>query len=88
MVAGVYRQLAASDLPDPRLARHVVPENRLRAYDIREAIDGPAERDRAYAAYVDAAYQQGRALIAATIFELDDVIDEADSRAWIRRLAR
>ncbi|MDA3623914.1 ATP-grasp domain-containing protein [Saccharopolyspora sp. WRP15-2] len=27
------------EAPDPRLARHVVPENRLRAYDIRTAID-------------------------------------------------
>ncbi|MBC3190435.1 carbamoyl-phosphate-synthetase [Pseudonocardia sp. C8] len=25
--------------PDPRLARHVVPENRLRAYDVRAAIE-------------------------------------------------
>lgn len=25
--------------PDPRLARHVVPENRLRAYDVRRAIE-------------------------------------------------
>jgi acetyl/propionyl-CoA carboxylase alpha subunit/acetyl-CoA carboxylase carboxyltransferase component len=27
------------EAPDPRLARHVVPENRLRAYDVRAAID-------------------------------------------------
>ncbi|MHA6626354.1 carboxyl transferase domain-containing protein [Pseudonocardia sichuanensis] len=27
------------EAPDPRLARHAVPENRLRAYDIRAAID-------------------------------------------------
>jgi acetyl/propionyl-CoA carboxylase alpha subunit/acetyl-CoA carboxylase carboxyltransferase component len=27
------------EAPDPRLARHVVPENRLRAYDVRSAID-------------------------------------------------
>src|SRR6202007_624552 len=25
--------------PDPRLARHVVPENRLRAYDVHRAIE-------------------------------------------------
>ncbi len=29
--------------PDPRLARHVVPENRLRAYDVRSAIDAIAD---------------------------------------------
>ena len=27
------------EAPDPRLARHVVPENRLRAYDVRRAIE-------------------------------------------------
>ncbi|MDI9948180.1 carboxyl transferase domain-containing protein [Rhodococcus sp. IEGM 1305] len=51
-----------------------------------EAIDDPAERDTAFAQLVDAAYQHGKALNAATIFELDDVIDPADSRAWIVRL--
>ncbi|MFD9664969.1 carboxyl transferase domain-containing protein [Rhodococcus sp. NPDC059968] len=53
-----------------------------------EAIDDPAERDTAFAQLVDAAYQHGKALNAATIFELDDVIDPADSRAWIVRLRR
>ncbi|AII08531.1 acetyl-CoA carboxylase family protein [Rhodococcus opacus] len=53
-----------------------------------EAIDDPAERDTAFAHLVDAAYQHGKALNAATIFELDDVIDPADSRAWIVRLRR
>ncbi len=53
-----------------------------------EAIDDPAERDTAFAQLVDAAYQHGKALNAATIFELDDVIDPAASRAWIVRLRR
>jgi acetyl/propionyl-CoA carboxylase alpha subunit len=53
-----------------------------------EAIDDPAERNTAFAQLVDAAYQHGKALNAATIFELDDVIDPADSRAWIVRLRR
>ncbi|GAF42347.1 acetyl-CoA carboxylase family protein [Rhodococcus wratislaviensis] len=53
-----------------------------------EAIDDPAERDTAFAHLVDAAYQHGKVLNAATIFELDDVIDPADSRAWIVRLRR
>jgi acetyl-CoA carboxylase carboxyltransferase component len=35
---------------------------------------------------VEAAYQHGKALTSATTFELDDVIDPADSRAWITRL--
>ncbi|TWS25019.1 carbamoyl-phosphate-synthetase [Tsukamurella sputi] len=34
------------------------------------------------------AYQRGRALHAATTFELDDVIDPAATRDWIRTLAR
>jgi len=29
------------------------------------------------------AYDQGKALNAATVFELDDVIDPADTRRWI-----
>ncbi|RZK96070.1 MAG: ATP-grasp domain-containing protein [Rhodococcus sp. (in: high G+C Gram-positive bacteria)] len=53
-----------------------------------EALDDPAERDAAFAELVDAAYQHGKALNAATIFELDDVIDPADTRAWIVRLRR
>lgn len=35
--------LDAWQAPDPRLARHVVPENRLRAFDIREAIEAVAD---------------------------------------------
>lgn len=31
--------------PDPRLSRHVVPENRLRSYDVRGAIDAIADVD-------------------------------------------
>lgn len=36
-----YFQGALSDwtAPDPRLARHVVPQNRLRAYDVHRAIE-------------------------------------------------
>ncbi|TDD07645.1 ATP-grasp domain-containing protein [Saccharopolyspora terrae] len=33
------------EAPDPRLARHVVPENRLRAYDVRSAIDAIVDVD-------------------------------------------
>jgi acetyl-CoA carboxylase carboxyltransferase component len=47
------------------------------------AIDDPDERERAFQAMVDAAYEHGRALNSATHFEIDDVIDPADSRRWI-----
>ncbi|MEV0523061.1 carboxyl transferase domain-containing protein [Streptomyces sp. NPDC050439] len=33
------------EAPDPRLLRHVVPENRRRAYDVRAAIEGIADTD-------------------------------------------
>jgi acetyl-CoA carboxylase carboxyltransferase component len=48
-----------------------------------EAIDDPAERERAFAEMVERAYEHGRALNAATTFEIDDVIDPADTRRWI-----
>ena len=46
----------------------------------------PVERQNLFDKLVAAAYQQGKALRSATTFELDDVIDPADSRAWITRL--
>ncbi|SOX53189.1 carbamoyl-phosphate-synthetase [Mycobacterium ahvazicum] len=46
------------------------------------------EREQLFEKLVAAAYQHGKALRAATTFELDDVIDPSDSRAWITRLAR
>ncbi|WAC89820.1 acetyl-CoA carboxylase family protein [Mycobacterium sp. Aquia_213] len=45
-----------------------------------------AEREQLFEKLVAAAYQHGKALRAATTFELDDVIDPSDSRAWITRL--
>jgi acetyl-CoA carboxylase carboxyltransferase component len=48
-----------------------------------DAIDDPAERERAFEEMVDRMYGHGKALNAATHFELDDVIDPADSRRWI-----
>ncbi len=44
------------------------------------------ERQRLFDRLVEAAYQHGKALRAATTFELDDVIDPAASRDWIARL--
>jgi acetyl-CoA carboxylase carboxyltransferase component len=29
------------------------------------------------------AYERGKALSAATLFEIDDVIDPADTRSWV-----
>jgi acetyl/propionyl-CoA carboxylase alpha subunit len=47
----------------------------------------PAERQNLFDRLVAAAYQHGKALRAATTFELDDVIDPSASRAWITRLS-
>ncbi|OBK21660.1 carbamoyl-phosphate-synthetase [Mycobacterium asiaticum] len=44
------------------------------------------ERQALFDKLVAAAYQHGKALRAGTTFELDDVIDPAESRAWITRL--
>src|SRR6202022_1651258 len=38
-----HGRLADWEAPDPRRARHVVPENRLRAYDVRHAMDWVAD---------------------------------------------
>ncbi len=48
-----------------------------------EAIEDDAERDAAFDAMVARAYEQGKAINAASYFEIDDVIDPADSRRWI-----
>jgi acetyl-CoA carboxylase carboxyltransferase component len=48
-----------------------------------DAISDPEERDRAFNEMVGRAYANGRALNAASYYELDDVIDPADSRRWI-----
>ncbi len=51
-----------------------------------EAAPDQVARDELFAQLVAAAYQHGKALQAATIFELDDVIDPGDTRAWVSRL--
>ncbi len=51
-----------------------------------EAIEDPLERERAFAAAVAAAYDRGRGISMASYFEIDDVIDPADSRRWIAGL--
>ena len=48
-----------------------------------DAIGDPAERERTFAEMVERMYEHGQALNAASHFEIDDVIDPADSRRWI-----
>jgi acetyl/propionyl-CoA carboxylase alpha subunit len=48
-----------------------------------EAIADPAERKAKFDAMVAEAYERGKALSAATLFEIDDVIDPADTRSWV-----
>jgi acetyl-CoA carboxylase carboxyltransferase component len=51
-----------------------------------EAIEDPEERDRAFQATVAAAYDRGQGINMAAYFEIDDVIDPADSHRWIDML--
>ena len=53
-----------------------------------DAIEDPAERAAAYEGLVARAYEHGRALNLASHFEIDDVIDPADSRRRIVNLLR
>ena len=48
-----------------------------------EAITDPAERTATFQTMVDRMYEHGKALSVATHFEIDDVIDPADTRSWI-----
>ncbi len=47
------------------------------------AIDDPVERERTFTEMVDRMYEHGKALNAASHFEIDDVIDPSDTRRWI-----
>lgn len=48
-----------------------------------EAIKDPTERERTFQEMVERMYAHGRAVNAASHFEIDDVIDPAESRRWI-----
>ncbi len=48
-----------------------------------EAVADPEERQALFDQMVARAYEQGKGLSAASVFEIDDVIDPADSRRWI-----
>jgi acetyl-CoA carboxylase carboxyltransferase component len=51
-----------------------------------EAIEDPEARERAFDAAVAGAYERGRGISMASYFEIDDVIDPADTRRWIATL--
>lgn len=53
-----------------------------------EAIEDPAERVAAYEARVARLYENGKAVNTAGYFEIDDVIDPAESRRWIMSALR
>ncbi|GLY55048.1 carboxyl transferase domain-containing protein [Lentzea sp. NBRC 102530] len=48
-----------------------------------DAIADPEERKQRYEQMVAMAYEHGKALNVASVFEIDDVIDPADTRRWI-----
>jgi acetyl-CoA carboxylase carboxyltransferase component len=48
-----------------------------------EEIDDPQERRERFERYVAQAYERGKALNAGHVFEVDDVIDPADTRRWL-----
>jgi acetyl-CoA carboxylase carboxyltransferase component len=50
------------------------------------AVASDAERDALFTEMVDRMYEHGKALSVATHFEIDDVIDPADSRRWLSTL--
>ena len=48
-----------------------------------DAIEDPVQREAEYQAMVQRMYEHGKAINMASHFEIDDVIDPADSRRWI-----
>jgi acetyl-CoA carboxylase carboxyltransferase component len=48
-----------------------------------EALTDPAERKKTFEQMVERMYRVGKGVNVATTFEIDDVIDPADSRLWI-----
>ncbi|XOV84866.1 MAG: carboxyl transferase domain-containing protein [bacterium] len=53
-----------------------------------QAIEDPAERTATYEKMVAGMYERGKAVNMASHFELDDVIDPAESRRWISSALR
>jgi len=50
------------------------------------AVEDPGERNRLFQDMVARMYQVGKAVNVAAHFEIDEVIDPADSRKWIRNM--
>ena len=48
-----------------------------------EAAGSPEEEEQLFRQLVDRLYEHGKALSIATWFEIDDVIDPADTRRWL-----
>jgi len=48
-----------------------------------EAISDPQERETEYNRMVEVAYERGKAISMASMFEIDNVIDPIDTRSWI-----
>jgi acetyl-CoA carboxylase carboxyltransferase component len=48
-----------------------------------ESISNPVERQAVFEERVSTLYEQGKAVNYATYFEIDNVIDPAESRQWI-----
>ena len=53
-----------------------------------EAIEDPVEREESFQQRVDKMYAHGKALNTASFFEIDDVIDPADTRRWISTILK
>lgn len=53
--------------------------------ELAAAAEGP-ERDELYERLVNKMYESGKATNVASYFEIDDVIDPADTRRWVSRL--
>jgi acetyl-CoA carboxylase carboxyltransferase component len=47
------------------------------------AVEDPDERNSLYQELVDRMYEHGKGISMASVFEIDDVIDPAESRRWI-----
>jgi acetyl-CoA carboxylase carboxyltransferase component len=51
-----------------------------------DAIEDPSEREQAFDDLVARAYEVGKGVSVASYFEIDDVIDPAETRRWIASL--
>jgi len=77
----------ASCIITPRHGRELAEALAERLAQIEPtAIDDPEERNRQFQEMVDRMYQVGKAVNIASHFEIDEVIDPADSRKWIRTI--